>query len=55
MGGSSKSYKTWALTDLALSVASGQPWWGRHCAKAPVVYINFELHVWAVAQRINAL
>jgi RecA-family ATPase len=28
---------------------------GRRCTKLPVVYINFELHVWAVAQRINAL
>jgi len=43
------------LLDLALSVASGEPWWGRACTRLPVVYINFELHVWAVAQRINAL
>jgi len=55
LGGTSKSNKSWCLLDLALSVASGQPWWGRRCAKAPVVYINFELHVWAVSQRINAL
>ena len=55
LGGTSKSNKSWCLLDLALSVASGQPWWGRQCTKLPVVYINFELHVWAVAQRINAL
>lgn len=55
VGGTSKSNKSWCLLDLALSVASGQPWWGRQCAKLPVVYINFELHTWAVAQRINAL
>jgi hypothetical protein len=55
LGGTSKSNKSWCLLDLALSVASGQPWWGRHCTKLPVVYINFELHVWAVVQRINAL
>lgn len=55
LGGTSKSNKSWCLLDLALSVASGQPWWGRQCAKLPVVYINFELHVWAVTQRINAL
>jgi len=55
LGGTSKSNKSWCLLDLALSVASGQPWWGRKCVKLPVVYINFELHVWAVAQRINAL
>ncbi|HEU5071536.1 MAG TPA: AAA family ATPase [Verrucomicrobiae bacterium] len=55
LGGTSKSNKSWCLLDLALAVASGQPWWGRACAKLPVVYINFELHTWAVAQRINAL
>ena len=55
LGGTSKSNKSWCLLDLALSVASGQPWWGRKCTKLPVVYINFELHDWAMAQRINAL
>jgi hypothetical protein len=29
LGGTSKSNKSWCLLDLALSVASGQPWWGR--------------------------
>ncbi len=55
LGGTSKSNKSWCLLDLALSVASGQEWWGRKCVQMPVVYINFELHVWAVTQRINAL
>ena len=55
LGGTSKSNKSWCLLDLALSVASGQPWWGRRCEKLPVVYINFELHDWAIAQRVNAL
>jgi hypothetical protein len=55
LGGTSKSNKSWCLLDLALSVASGQPWWGRRCTKMPVVYINFELHDWAIAQRLNAL
>lgn len=55
LGGMSKSNKSWCLLDLALSVASGQPWWGRRCTKLPVVYINFELPVWAVKQRIDAL
>ena len=55
LGGTSKSNKSWGLLDLALSVASGQPWWGRPCAKLPVVYINFELQPWALAERINAL
>jgi len=55
LGGTSKSNKSWCLLDLALSVASGQPWWGHQCAKMPVAYINFELHRWAIAQRIEAL
>jgi len=55
LGGTSKSNKSWCLLDLAVSVASGQKWWGRPCAKMAVVYINFELHVWAIAQRLNAL
>jgi hypothetical protein len=55
LGGTSKSNKSWCLLDLAVSVASGQAWWGRACAKLPVVYINFELHTWAVAQRLNAV
>src|SRR5512136_1321923 len=55
LGATSKSNKSWCLLDLAVSVASGQKWWGRRCTKMPVVYINFELHVWAIAQRLNAL
>jgi len=55
LGGTSKSNKSWCLLDLALSVASGQPWWGRPCAKVAVVYVNFELQPWALAQRLNAL
>ena len=55
LGGTSKSNKSWCLLDLAISVASGQPWWGRRCVKMPVVYINFELQPWALAERINAL
>lgn len=55
LGGTSKSNKSWCLLDLAISVASGESWWGRRCTKMPVVYINFELHRWSIAQRLNAL
>jgi hypothetical protein len=55
LGGTSKSNKSWCLLDLAISVASGEKWWGHRCAKVPVVYINFELHRWSIAQRLNAL
>ena len=55
LGGISKSYKSWCLLDLGLSVASGQPWWGRRCIQAPVVYMNFELPRWAILQRMHAV
>jgi hypothetical protein len=55
LGGTSKSNKSWCLLDLAVSVASGSDWWGRRCTRAPVLYINFELHAWAIAQRLNSL
>ena len=55
LAGSSKSNKSWALLDLALSVACGAKWWGRRCTKAPVVYINFELPRWSINRRIASL
>ena len=55
LGATSKSNKSWCLLDLALSVASGQPWWGRKCHQAPVVYINFELQTWALQERLWSL
>jgi hypothetical protein len=55
LGGTSKSNKSWCLLDLAISVASGQPWWGHPCTRSSVLYINFELHRWALAERIHAL
>ena len=39
----SKSFKTWALMDLAFCVANGLPWWSAHTEKCPVVYLDFEL------------
>jgi hypothetical protein len=36
LGGTSKSNKSWCLLDLALSVASGEKWWGRRCVKKRV-------------------
>ncbi len=43
LGGGSKSFKTWALIDLAVSVATGTTWWGRKCLRGKVLYVNFEL------------
>jgi hypothetical protein len=43
LAGSSKAGKTWSLIDLALSVASGRPWWGFSTNQCPVLYVNFEI------------
>ena len=55
LGGTSKSNKSWSLLDLGLSVATGQPWWGRACTAAPVLYINFELETWSIKKRMWSL
>jgi hypothetical protein len=55
LGGTSKSNKSWSLLDLAISVASGQEWWGHRCEKTKVAYLNFELHPWAMADRVRAI
>jgi hypothetical protein len=43
LGGSSKSYKTWTLLDLAVSVAAGAPWLGFETLPSKVLYLNFEI------------
>ena len=43
LGGGSKSRKTFDLIDLAVSVATGIPWWGSDTIKGRVLYINFEI------------
>lgn len=55
LGGTSKSNKSWALLDLAISTACGELWWGFRCEKVRVCYINFELQPWAIRERVNAI
>jgi len=55
LGGTSKSNKSWSLLDLAMSVASGEKWWGRNTTKSKVLYINFELQPWAIKSRMDSL
>ena len=43
LGGSSKSYKTWVLLDLATSVATGTDWIGRATTQGKVLFLNFEI------------
>ena len=55
-GGASKSRKTWALLELAASVASGKPWFaGFPTRKGKVLYVNFELPKAFCWKRIRAI
>lgn len=53
LGGGSKSFKTWTLLDLAISVAHGIPWLGRETTCGKVLYVNFEIQNFAWQKRIN--
>jgi hypothetical protein len=55
LGGSSKANKTWCLLDLAISVATGEPWLSIGTAKGKVLYLNLELPPWSFAHRIEAI
>jgi hypothetical protein len=41
--GGSKSFKTFTLIDLALSVSQGLEWWGRDTIAGRVLYLNLEI------------
>jgi len=53
LGGGSKSYKTWVLLDLAISVATGADWIGRATARGKVLFVNFEIQPHAWQRRIK--
>jgi AAA domain len=55
LGGGSKTCKSWILLDLALSVATGTPWWKWPTKKGRVLYINFELQRGFAIKRIRFL
>jgi hypothetical protein len=54
-GGSSKSFKTWSLLDLAISVATGADWLGISTAQGKVLFVNFEIQPHAWQHRIAAV
>jgi hypothetical protein len=54
-GGGSKTYKTWAMIDMALSIACEVPWWVFACFCAPVLYVNFELKPYYAQARFKAI
>jgi hypothetical protein len=55
LGGSSKSFKTWALLDLGISVATGADWLGFPTAQGRVLFLNFEIQPYPWQQRIIAV
>ena len=55
LGGSSKSFKTWSLLDLAISVATGADWLGRRTAQGKVLFLNFEIQPHAWQRRIASV
>ena len=55
-GGASKSFKTWLLIDLAVSVATGAEWFNGYGTKqGHVLYVNFELPASFFAKRIATI
>ena len=55
IGGGSKGRKTWAFMHLAVCVSEGKNWWGWHCNKGRVLYLNFELQPFAMQKRMRML
>jgi 5S rRNA maturation endonuclease (ribonuclease M5) len=56
LGGGSKSFKTWTLLELALCVASGNPWLGKFpTTRGNVIYINFEIQRCFMEARTTAI
>jgi hypothetical protein len=55
IGGGSKTFKSWALLDLALSVSHGEPWLSFKTTSARVCYVNLELPTWGIQRRLQAI
>ena len=57
LGGGSKSYKTWTLINLAISVAGGHKWLGKQCTATneDVIFLNFEVPHKFFLQRIRSI
>lgn len=55
LGGGSKTYKTWTLFDLAVSVSTGGSWLNFDCKKGRVLYINFEIQSAFFQKRLKSI
>jgi AAA domain-containing protein len=54
-GGGSKTFKTWAMSDMALSIATGFPFWLFTAFQANCLYVNFELKEFYMQRRLLAI
>jgi hypothetical protein len=54
-GGGSKSFKTWALLQMAICVAIGSEWLGFQTTAGRVLYVNFELPEFSIEKRIREI
>lgn len=55
IGGSSKTYKSWTLLDMAISTANGIPFWGFNTHPGKCLYINFEIPEYYMRERVKAI
>lgn len=55
LGGGSKTFKTWTLIDLAVAVATGEPWLSFKTTKGRVLFLNFEIQPGFFQQRIKTV
>ncbi len=55
LSGGSKTNKTFSLLDMAVSVASGSPWWGMQTERGRVLYIDFELDARFLRRRLRSI
>ncbi len=53
LSGGNKSYKTWSLIDMAISVANGDDWMGFRTNQCNVLYINLEIADYGIQQRLK--
>ncbi|MEI7733166.1 MAG: AAA family ATPase [Verrucomicrobiota bacterium] len=55
VGGSSKTNKTWCLTDLAIAVSHNEPWLNFKTRPGLVLFVNLEIQPYFFARRIEAI
>lgn len=53
IGGAAKTYKSWVMSEQAVCVACGAPWWGFTTHRAHVLYVNFELKDYYIQRRFR--